>query len=280
MRAPTSPLPVLLAFLGLLAPVAGCTDLGRMTSSFQRLVTTKVDDLSARRLLDDPVYFNDIRGPLSVDVISFSGSVRIEAVPELDHVTVHVERVATHGYGRKWEADDSLAEIDWSAEIVRNPVGPTLVIRTSTTHPEPHFQRVRIDITMPAADGVQIATRNGDVILDNVSGPIDLSTSNGNVRLMTPQPLVGPVSILNSYGDIDYRVRGESSGAFDCEAERGQVTHYTRYGQMVVDRATDHDSLKATLNGGENPVYLRTADGDIRVAVVADPTAVGVIIRN
>ena len=38
---------------------------------------------------------------------------------------------------------------------------------------------------------------------------------------------------------------------------------------------TGEDFLRAILNGGDSPVVLRTVDGDIRIAVVPDPFAVG-----
>ena len=37
----------------------------------------------------------------------------------------------------------------------------------------------------------------------------------------------------------------------------------------------DQDRLIATLNGGTNPILLRTSDKNIRIAVVPDPTNVG-----
>jgi len=33
-----------------------------------------------------------------------------------------------------------------------------------------------------------------------------------------------------------------------------------------------------TLNDGENPIRLRTVDGDIRIAVVSNPTNIGTYI--
>ena len=38
---------------------------------------------------------------------------------------------------------------------------------------------------------------------------------------------------------------------------------------------TDDNTLLATFNGGVNPVRLHATDGDIRIAVVADPKQIG-----
>lgn len=257
----------------------GCTDISRMTASFQHLVTSSVDDLATRRLLDDPIYV-DAPGPMSVDIVSFNGSVEIEARPDLERAVILIERLATHGYGRKWEADASLAEIFYTIDVVPGELGPSLVIRTGTNHAEPHFQRVRLNIALPEINGVAIHTNNGDVVARHVQGPVDIVTNDGDVRVITMLPMLEPVSIINADGDIDYRVRAESTGAIDAEAERGQVTHFTRRGAMVVERSTDQDTLRATLNDGTNPIYLRTSDGDIRLSVVENPEDVGVIIRH
>ena len=80
-----------------------------------------------------------------------------------------------------------------------------------------------------------------------------------------------PVQIINNAGSIEYRVRRESTAAFDCQALRGRVTQNAQYGEVVVHDGTSFDTLRSTLNGGTNPVLLRAADGDIRVAVMDDP---------
>ena len=51
-----------------------------------------------------------------------------------------------------------------------------------------------------------------------------------------------------------------------------------REGRYVVHTGTDHATLVATLNEGTNPVKLTTSGGDIRIAVVENPTDVGLFI--
>jgi hypothetical protein len=48
---------------------------------------------------------------------------------------------------------------------------------------------------------------------------------------------------------------------------------------VVVEAGTDERTLHAVLNAGENPIVLRTTDGDIRVVVKPNPTHVGRVIR-
>ena len=98
--------------------------------------------------------------------------------------------------------------------------------------------------------------------------------SEGDVRAMTPWAMTKPVTIITSEGTIDYRIRGESTGVFDAESHGGLVKQRCEYGHWLA-LSGDHDRFLAVLNNGKNPVVLRTSDGDIRIAVVPDPTAVG-----
>ena len=235
------------------------------------------DTWGFRAWQDDPVVV-DVPRPVAVDVENFNGSVVITCDPLLPKATLSVVREATHGYRRTAEAQASLGEIEYTARVVPSPDGPVLEVRTWTIHREPHFQRAHLHLQLPSATGIRVRTQRGMVTAVNVSGPVDIETTEGDVRVMTDLPLHEPVRITNRLGDIDYRVRGESTGVFDCEAVRGAVDHRIRNGRVSIHSGSDHDTLRATLNGGSNPIVLRTVDGDIRVAVVPNPTEIGAAI--
>jgi hypothetical protein len=254
------------------AVLAGCASVGAASRD-----PWNPDSWSFRRRALEPVVL-PVQGPVAIDVESFGGDVIVEADARLRQATVGVVLEATHGYKRSGEAKASLAQIEHSAELVPGDMGPVLRVRTATTHAEPYFQRAHVRIDLPHADGVRVRTRWGRVELVDVEGTLDVETSEEDVRVMTHLALVRPVTILNRQGSIDYRVRGESSGAFDCRAIRGNVDARVVYGRFVVRSGTDGSTLLATLNGGTNPVVLRTVDGHIRIAVVADPTEIGASI--
>ena len=79
-------------------------------------------------------------------------------------------------------------------------------------------------------------------------------------------------------GDIEYRVRGESTGIFDCIAEGGKVDHHVSYGKFIIAPNRRTGRLLAALNDGGNSVVLHTEDGNIKVAVVSNPTDIGTAI--
>ena len=225
---------------------------------------------------DEPVELAT-SGPLAVDIDNFAGEVVVRADRKVDKTFVEVRRVSTHGLGRLDESQDALDDAAWTASLEpREGGGQTLVVRTDTPNAEKHFHHMEILVVTPSLDTVKVRTPKGDVTVIENQGAVDIETTKGDVRMMTPWPMINPVTIVTSNGSIDYRVRGESKGLFDCETHGGEVRQRCEFGKwLALDRENDHDRFLATLNGGTNPVVLRTSNDDIRVSVVANPTSVG-----
>ena len=232
------------------------------------------NDWSNRADVDDPVIF-EVSGPISVDVETFHGDVMINVNPKLEQARVTIVREARHGHDRTDEANHSLSEIGVTSDIVPGELGQSLQVRAQSSHAEPHFQRAHVYIEAPEIDGVRVRTSTGKVYAQGVRGAIDIETSEQDVRVMTNLALMQPITIVNRNADIDLRMRGESAANFDAQTVDGQVTHNVRYGNLIVQSQTSHDTLNAVLNQGANPVVLRTVKGDIRIAVVHNPEDVG-----
>jgi hypothetical protein len=240
------------------------------------------DAFSARTFVaDEPVELKT-QGPVAVDIDNFAGEVVVRADRGVKRTMVEVRRVSTHGLGRWNESREALDDARWTASLEpRKGGGETLVIRTDTPNPEEHFHHMQVTVIAPALDTVKVRTTKGDVTVIENQGAVDIETTLGDVRMMTPWPMTNPMTIITSEGSIDYRVRGESKGVFDCESHGGQVRQRCEYGHwLALDTDNDHDRFYAVLNGGTNPVVLRTSDENIRVAVVPNPTAVGVYILD
>src|SRR6185295_16310691 len=109
--------------------------------------------------------------------------------PKVSQASVTLMRVGVQGHGRVGEAKESLADISYTAEIVPGELGQKLLVRTSTTNPEPHYQRANLFIELPDVDGVTVRTTNGKVYAQNISGEVDISTTEQDVRVMTNRPL-------------------------------------------------------------------------------------------
>jgi hypothetical protein len=215
-----------------------------------------------------------LAGPVAVDVESFGGCIGITADDSLREATVTVRREARLGFIRKKEAKRSLDEIGVDIEVAATASGPRLEIRAWTDYAEPRFQRAHLQVTLPGVNGLTVRNGVGNVEAIGIEGTVHIETTGGDVRVMTKRPMRQAVTVVNREGDIDYRIRGESTGAFDCRTVGGLVLYRALQGRFIVEGATA-DTLRATLNRGENPVQLLTTGGNVRVAVVADPTAVG-----
>ncbi len=242
-------------------------------------VSVNPNDWANRGETDEPVML-DVLGAVAVDVTSFNGSVTIEGNPKLTQAKVTVRREGVHGYGRTKEATASLEDIKYSAEVVPGDLGQVLRVQTTTTNAEPHFQRAQVFIELPDVENISVHTTNGNVTARNISGTVDVSTTHGEVRIMTNQAMTKPVTIINRDGDINYRIRAESTGQFDAQTVNGKVHQHVRYGAFAIKPGTQQDVLHGVLNDGTNPITLRTVNGDIRIAVVSDPESVGEFIMD
>lgn len=156
------------------------------------------------------------------------------------------------------------------------------------------------DVIVSGVNGlVQIYTSGGDVRGDKLSGDVNMRTSGGNVRL---DQVVGPVNARTSGGDvrlngIDGRLDARTSGG-DVEVELRGVNRgvelRTSGGDITVrvpkefaavlnartsggdidcdlpvtstgDRHKHRRTLSGTLNGGGQPLDIRTSGGDIEI---------------
>jgi len=262
-----------------LTGAAGC-DTGRVYFMNMTEAGARAADSFSYESEDEPTLLVGTSGPVAVDVESFGGDVEIFVDPDLAQPEVSITRRAMHGFLRSDESQASLAQISSSVTVSPGALGQVLVVRTSTTHGEPHFQAADVEIHLPACENVRVVTHNGDVEIVDVSGTVDVTTDDGDIIVATNHALTQPVTIINNSGDVDYRIRSESTGDFDCRAYRGQVIPNFRRGEVRVLPGTQHDAFFGRLNRGENLVTIRAADGHVRIAVVEDPTLYGPFVGD
>jgi hypothetical protein len=215
-----------------------------------------------------------VGGAVEIDVDCFRGDVIVKADPRLNEAFVRIVRTGAHGYDRHKEARASLDDITTSVELVPGTYGQRLQVRTATMHAEPAFQRTDVYITLPLIEGMRIRTEDGNIGVVRGAGAMDLETSNGDVAVKTSVPVREPVTIISNHGGIEYITRAESTAKFDAKVVNGTIMHHVVRGDLRVLAGTDETSFQATLNDGENPVILRSVDGDIRIKVVAEPETV------
>ncbi len=267
-----------LALLALAATgVTGCEGNSSLERHADRFLRESGQGLLGLAGKVETLSFPDAPGLLNVSVRNMQGDVRIRGQRKDAEgpVTVRLRPVAVT------ESTAAVATqldgLKWDAQMKPQPDGSRLLEVTLTTpDPKAWFVRCEIEIDVPRLGSVQVATDHGRVLVDDNRGGIQVKTTFGDVRMRTPWPITQPCRVDVRDGDVEWIVRGESSGAFDCETVGGKINVYARYGRWIaVDPRNDHDSLVATLNGGTNPVVVRAQDGDISVVIVEDPHDTG-----
>lgn len=255
--------------------LAGCA--GTPTSGVERMSNAI---FHGEVSVDDPEIILLTNGPIDIDVDSFGGTYRIIADPNLDATYVEPVRRSMHGHLRNDDAGEALESIDYSVNLVRGELdAETLEIHSWTNHPEMHFQGVDFRIRTPSLNSIRLVTKRGRVWVENNSGPASIETTYGDIRLLTSHPMTDPITLVTKEASIDFRAPQGTTGLFHCVASSGEVYHRITAAR-ITDSAMTNGPAKfaAQIGHGENPVDMRTSHGDIRVAVVDDPTDVGALI--
>lgn len=272
-----------LAALIVVAGPVGCAGDSDMERGTQRFLTDIGHGVMGHRSSREELRL-PVEGLVNVEVRNFAGDVVIrgDRPDRTQDALVILDRRGEHRGFRDKESEASLPLITWDVRITP-PAGPgepsTLVVEASTTHDEPWYQRLDIEVTIAELGRITVETTRGRVQVSNNRGPVDITTTKGNVRVVTPWPQKLESIIVTRDGDIDYRVRGESSFVLDAETIGGTVKARCTAGRWTAhDARNDHDSMHATLNDGGERLILRTVDGNIRVGVVEEPGAIGSFI--
>lgn len=211
-------------------------------------------------------------GIVDVDIEVFAGEVRVVADPTVKETRVTVRRTGTHGWLRERESMDSLGEIHYTVSLDHPGERDRAVVRAGTDHPEPHFQATEVTVVVPDLGAVRVLTARGDVWIEGNRRGVEVKSTRGQIRLMTPWQIVEPISLVTTEGDVDLRLRGESTGAFDAETVGGVIKSKVKYGKWIaMHNENDADTLHATMNGGTNPITLRTSNADVMISVVPMP---------
>ncbi len=206
-------------------------------------------------------------GPVAVDVHSFGGSVTIIANPEVGGTIISANQ-HEDGFGT---IPIAKLHMDVATYIETGILGETVYVVATCEDNPLHVVSANIVIQARNIHGVTINTDRGDVIVEGITGPVDIQTRDGDVRILTPLIMNEQVTVENRRGNIVYRVRGESSGLIDATAVNGEATLELRHGNAVILPGSTGDHLVARFNDGMNPITMRTTEGNVRIFVVPDP---------
>ena len=220
----------------------------------------------------------ELDGPVTVHVDTFAGDVEVRAfmAGTGEQSFVQVNREGRHAMNRGTDAAEAIEHITWTTEIDRNDRGPVVVVKVTAQGDEQHTMRGHVLVQVPVLDGVTVRTTRGDIAVDEVTGPIELVTTDGSVELLSDQPVHGPLKILTSEGDVNVRLAPGTSGDLDFFAKDGRVGMHVKTGRMQIEPGTSNDMLSGVLNDGTKPFVIRTTHGVIRFTVKHNPKRFGI----
>ncbi len=207
----------------------------------------------------------------AIDVENRRGSVRVEVVPGLARPVVRAHFADT---GKDEPVEDSWLGQDgvWIGANVEershHRVLRVLTRRGSEVDPNLHID---LTIQVPECNGVFIRNSGGPVVLVGVGGAIEVDNGfaggrGGDVEIRSNRVLTEPVKVATPEGNIAFQTAGQTAGQLDISSKGGSITVKARSGRMRAS-VIDTETWSGQLNGGENPISLRTGKGSVFVLV-------------
>ena len=222
---------------------------------------------TATQVVDLNTVTLDTSGPIAVDVESFGGTVTIIADPEMIGTEVSANQYEK-GLGT---VPIARLYMDVTTTVMHGPLGETVRVIATCNDDPLHTVTANIVVRARTIHGVRVHSERGDIVVRGITGPVDIQTRDGDVRIVTPRVMNEQVLVENRRGNIIYRVRSESSGLINATAINGEATLDLRNGNAVILPGSTGDHLSARFNDGLNPITMRTVEGNIRIFVVPDP---------
>jgi hypothetical protein len=190
-------------------------------------------------------------------------------------------------------------------KIVEHQSGDTVELEVRLPHDihfgfNVHSNRVDVDILMPKEGRINLHTGDGNIRLANFKGEMELQSGDGHQDIDAVDGALrahagdGHIRATGRFdglemttgdGNIEARALPGSTVAssWDLHAGDGHVTlqlpdkfaadvdlrtgdgHITTELPMYVERGIDKKDVRGKLNGGGNPLTIRTGDGSIRL---------------
>lgn len=265
--------------LSLTPPLCSCGTPDAPLPGVHKTVATPINELFHDHESAEETQSIDIIEPIDVEIQSFAGDVVLrghhaEGGARSGYVTI--TRRAVHGFGRGDEAEASLEDISVRTSLKEVLPGRFLLaIDATTSHPEPWFQRVDIEVDVAQLGAVRVKTMRGHVDIRESDHGCSVETTEGACRFITRRAIVDPITLVSSDSPIEVRLPPGSAGYVDAETVGGTVYSRVKVGRWLMrDRRNDGDSLHGSLNDGTNRIILRTSDANIYFSVTETPDTV------
>lgn len=176
----------------------------------------------------------------------------------------------------KLELQQLARQEGWDEGVLRGPwftaehdhgseTGVLRVRPTDRTLPDGSRPLVDVYVRTPVCDGVQIASKHGNVELVGARGAMDV-TADGLIEVRSDDPLIDELSLRSTGPGVLVVAAPGSHGTFLITAPEGRATFTSAFG--TADRVTSERSRWVGVwNAGTNPVTLHAEHGNARFMV-------------
>lgn len=210
---------------------------------------------------------------IAVDADNARGAVLIRVNPNLK-----APRVIANAGTLRGEPVENFQSSKWAnAQITENEGRAILRVR-STPSPEQeggpdHWIQMVIEI--PTSDGIRVKNSDGAVDVRGVSGAINIDNGGGGrpggrVNVEVGKPNTSPIFINTASGNIDLLLPTDSTGKVELVSGNNALAAIVAWSGQVTNSSIRPGLYTGILNWGENPIQLKTGDGQVRIHVGPD----------
>ncbi len=234
------------------------------------------------------VHISGIQGSVSTEALG--GDVEVRDVGS--DVTVDTRRGDVHLVGAKGNVKLSgrggqveIANVGGEAAIEGEFYGP---IRVEKVAKGARFLSQRTDLTVTQLVGkfetgsgsltitdspgnVTLTTRKYDVVLENVTGRVQIENRDGDVELRFPQPPRAEINVTDSSGNIELTMPANSSFQISAESRSGDID--CEFSQLAPKATEQRGSsrLEGQIGARGPQIRLQTTYGTIRLRKTQPP---------
>jgi hypothetical protein len=208
-----------------------------------------------------------VDGPVSLDVRTGSGDIRVRTGPE---GTVRiVGRITANGWAQP-EAREQVARVESDPPIHQS--GNSIRVGGLGDWWSLNHVTISYELTVPVETRLRARSGSGDQWIDGMRGPVDAGAGSGQIHIGRTS---SDVQVSIGSGDIEVESAGGSlvaragSGSVRAAAVAGAVSARTGSGDVeVVQTATGGvdvttGSGDVYISGARGPLWIRAASGDV-----------------
>ncbi len=213
----------------------------------------------------------------TVEVDNFNGSVHVYADPAVKEAQVMAKVRATSRNAPKAGELQQAVVVKAAASIE----GSERLLRVTGRAADAPPKDVALDlfIRVPKVNATRVRNAGGSVELVRVSGTVNVENGagggqGGDVQVRTGEAMTEPATMTTSSGKVLWQVGPGSSGNFDLTSDSGEAVFTCRLGE-VSDVVPDANHYRGRLNSGQNPIRLRSGNGQVQALVIENADTYG-----